>query len=252
MLVVKIGPQPQRLVDLPATEIQRIQDQAQGLSGSALGQALEFLCRQEQFVRFAAYPRLAVEMVVVRLAQIKPALSIEELIAALDDLRRQPGPEPGAQSPGAGHYARVVGPDPAPAPTPSPPPLITGPATAVDPAQVWSQMVETLRRRQPSLATVLAKARLKALESDTLVIEPSGGDFQVGLIQQNLAAIGKACQQVTGRPMGVRLAPAEPRTCPAPAGPDRRTAAEQPSADHAAIGEVLDVLGGTVIDIKSI
>jgi len=248
LLVVKIGQHPQRLVDLPAADLARLSRQADGLSSAALGQVLEFLCRQEQFVRFAVHPRLAMEMVVVRLAQIKPALSIDELVAALDDLRRGTGPAPAVAA-----VATDAGPPPGSPRAAAAGLSVPGPAATGTPAEIWAKVVDTIGRRQPSLAAVLAKSSLKDMAADTIVIAPAGGDFQAALIQQNLAAIGKVCQQVMGRPVGIKLVSPDHSACAVPATvPAPDTATPHPPVHHGAIGDVLDTLGGTVIEIKSI
>jgi DNA polymerase-3 subunit gamma/tau len=260
LLVIRIARQPQQLVDLPASEIAFLQTQVRSISGAALAQVLEFLCQQEQAVRFAANARLAVEMIMVRLAQLQPVLPIDELIGRLEDLRRQTGsaapdsaaipimpndasghrpPAPVSDWPPAGQ-ASARPPDGAVAEPPDPPDTL------------WAKLLKVVSKDRPSLAAVLSKARLKEVGPDKLVMETAGGDFQMKLIQQNLAIIGSACQQVTGRPMAVSLASDDARIG---IGPDQRQCSAtpaEPTADHPAIAAVLDTLGGKVLEIKTI
>ncbi len=87
LLIVKIGHDINKLVDLPQQEISLLKEQCAGLSRSALSQIFDFLFKQEQSLRFASKPKLALEMIFLRLSQEKPALPIDDLIKQLDALK---------------------------------------------------------------------------------------------------------------------------------------------------------------------
>lgn len=87
LVIVRLGHNIENLVDLPSQEVDLLREQVASVSAAALSQLFDFLFKEEQSVRFATQPKLAVEMVFFRLLQIKPTLSIDELIAKLDALR---------------------------------------------------------------------------------------------------------------------------------------------------------------------
>ena len=89
LMVVKLCRQTGRLVDLPAHEIQRLQEQVASVSTAHLNQLFDLLFKEEPAVKFSAQPKIAVEMACFRLLQAKPTLTIESLIEKLDTLRRQ-------------------------------------------------------------------------------------------------------------------------------------------------------------------
>lgn len=95
LLVVKIGHNIENLIDLPQQEIDLLRKHGSNRSPYALSQLFDFLFKEEQTVRLATQPKLAIEMIFFRLLRIQPTLSIDELILKLDALKSDlPEPPP--------------------------------------------------------------------------------------------------------------------------------------------------------------
>lgn len=88
LIIIKLGHNIENLVDLPAQEIDYIKKHVSNISVAALSQLFEFLFREEQRVRLAAQPKLAIEMVFFRLLQMSPTLPIADLITQLNALKK--------------------------------------------------------------------------------------------------------------------------------------------------------------------
>ena len=86
--MIKVGDPAAPLVDLPEGEIQLLREQVGAFSAGALNQIFNLLYREEVLVRLAAQPRLAVEMVLIQICQIKPALPMDDLINSVEALRQ--------------------------------------------------------------------------------------------------------------------------------------------------------------------
>ncbi|GBC59319.1 DNA polymerase III subunit gamma/tau [Desulfonema ishimotonii] len=86
LLVVAMGKNAERLVDVPAHEYALMAEQVRGTSEIYLTRILDILFREESAIRFATDPRLALEMAFIRAFQVKPALSVDTLIQKLDAL----------------------------------------------------------------------------------------------------------------------------------------------------------------------
>ncbi|MBT8374211.1 MAG: DNA polymerase III subunit gamma/tau, partial [Deltaproteobacteria bacterium] len=97
LLVVKMGEKINKLVDLPAHEIDLMTDQVKNISEIYLTQILNILFYEEETIRFSAHPKIALEMTFIKMFQIKPALSIDELIDKLDTLKKEASPVRGNQ-----------------------------------------------------------------------------------------------------------------------------------------------------------
>jgi DNA polymerase III subunit gamma/tau len=84
LLVVKLAKNLDKLVDVPKHELKMMVDQVSRVTASHIGQLFDILFREEPTVRFSAQPKMALEMALIRMCQIKPVLSIDEVIEKLD------------------------------------------------------------------------------------------------------------------------------------------------------------------------
>lgn len=88
LLVVRMSREAADLVDAPDHERRRMAESVREVSEAHLTQLLDVLFREESAIRFSAQPRIALEMALFRMFQIRPALPIETLIDKLDALGR--------------------------------------------------------------------------------------------------------------------------------------------------------------------
>ena len=100
MMIVKMGQRIDRLVDLPAHEIDQIRGQVKAVAPELIQQWFDLLFGQEAAIRFAVQPKLALEMAFVKMMQVKPALPIDVLIEKLDALRKDISASPSGQTDG--------------------------------------------------------------------------------------------------------------------------------------------------------
>ena len=89
------------MLDLPETEIEAMQAVAQDASPLHLNQILEMLFNAEKDIRLSNNPRMAFEIVMLRLLQVTPLLPIGDLIDKLDELRANLGAPSGETLPAA-------------------------------------------------------------------------------------------------------------------------------------------------------
>ncbi len=214
LVVVKLSRQTDRLVDLPAHEIQRMHDQVALVSTAHLNQLFDLLFREEPAVKFSSQTKIALEMVCFRLLQAKPLLSIETLIEQLDDLRNELAD---TRQSDAGRPDNIQ--DPLPSfnsseqSAESPPPgakaviqdhPIAGPGEAPGSLQsAWGKIKSLISADHPSLAANLLKCQLKQLDDNRLIIEVVGNAFNLAMIQKskNIEIIQRVCKDVFGKVM---------------------------------------------------
>ena len=87
LMVIQLSKVPEKLVDLPEVEMKEMARQAEKLSEAHLNQIFELLFREEATVRLSPQPRMAMEMVLMKLGRTKPVLPIDTLIEKLDQLK---------------------------------------------------------------------------------------------------------------------------------------------------------------------
>ena len=89
LVIIKMGQNIDKLVELPDSELDQMGAQAASVSAAALNQIFDDLFREESTIRLAPDPKLAFEMAIIRLQQMAPALPIDDLIDKLDLLRQE-------------------------------------------------------------------------------------------------------------------------------------------------------------------
>ncbi len=88
LLLVKMGKGTAKLVDLPDHELEWMAKGTAPVTEIYLGRLVDLLLKEETSVRFSAQPRVALEMVFIRMLQVKPMLPIDSLIEKIDALRQ--------------------------------------------------------------------------------------------------------------------------------------------------------------------
>ena len=243
MLVIRTVEDAEALVDLPASEVAAIGRQVAEVSPARLSQTLDFLLREDSFVRLAPQPRLAVETVLARLVQVPPPLTIDALVAGLDALRSQCAR---GQAPPPPNPPAAVASAPATEPTPT----VSHAAPENVDSPVETRLLDQIRLIHPKLAGVLAHCRIKAINAADVVFEVGGNGFHAGLLQKNTAAIEAVCGQVLGRNLKLVL-----ESPPRPADDSarlrqRRNTIKQEALGHPLVSEAIELFNGQVMDVR--
>ena len=268
LMVLHTSREAHKLVDLPASEIDLMQQQAQRFPQTSLHQILEILFREEPAVRLSPQPKLALEMAFFRVLQAQPALSIDTLIQKLEDLRREvggpsspsentagnrPQPPPAALAPPAseGQGGRDA---PRPVRAAPPPPVSgtdRGAAESLDAA--WQRVIDIVARQQPSLVANLKKCSLRGAEPGRLEIVPPANHYASGMLRRDkhLALLKNVCAEVFGGAMDIVIAagggeggmnPQEKR--------DRNHTLVQQALNHPLIADAIEIFNGKLVDVQ--
>jgi DNA polymerase-3 subunit gamma/tau len=99
LVVLKVADQPGELADFSETEVQELRSVTAKVAIEEVQRVLENLIRTEADLATSHFPRFTVEMVLVRLATMPPAIDIVTLIDRLERLERRlagglPAPPP--------------------------------------------------------------------------------------------------------------------------------------------------------------
>ncbi|MDY0222168.1 MAG: DNA polymerase III subunit gamma/tau [Desulfobacterium sp.] len=98
LAVVKISNNDKNTCDVSDHDRQRMAALTAPLSQVFLNQILNTLLNDESLVKFSSHTRTAVEMVLLKLVQVRPGVEIDEIIKRLDDLAQR-FDSPGVQGP---------------------------------------------------------------------------------------------------------------------------------------------------------
>ncbi len=269
LVVAKRTKNAEKLIDLPQPAVEELRTQAAEVPAAHLDQMLDLVAREETAVRLSPHPRLAMEMVLIRLARLQPALSIDALIEHLDLLRQDvaKGASVQLREPAA-HYEKQL-PRDANAPVrPSVPdrqdqgaPPVAAASACVgavhrngdgDPQSVWASVLARIADTCPSLAPNLSKSAIVRLTEKTVDIEVNGNSFNLSRVRskKSMENLDQVFQEVLGRSVRIRLIE-KPLACE-----DRcafREKEDQVRAEaigHPLVADCIDVLQGKVVDVK--
>jgi DNA polymerase-3 subunit gamma/tau len=268
LLVATLGSKVDKLIDLPAGEIEQLVKQARQISTAAINQTFDLLFREEAAVRLSPQPKLALEMTLIRLLQTGPALPIEVLIDKLDDLRQDflssgqrlenAAPAPKApdleaaettrsrMQPSSGMQNGV--PENADGESGA---VASIPLSAGNPADKAQQIIETIARQNPSLAANLAKCQIKDPAGQILEIEVPGNGFTLSMIQRdkNMAVLKQVCADILGSRHEIQLK----------AGSSTEDKSQKKKEDnqlkkkaisHPLVADAIDIFDGKLVDVK--
>jgi DNA polymerase-3 subunit gamma/tau len=254
LLVAKIGRNPERLIELPGHELAQLQSQVTDVPAARLEQVFELLLREEGALKYAAQPKLVLEMAFVRMLQAAPVLPIEALIAKIDGLRNglaePPAGTPPAQSAVPRQEVRAT-----PAP-PSPPPATPAAETHHEPdeslAQSWQHVLQKLSGRDPALKAVLAAGDLLRVDETVVEIQLCGSTFSLDRVRrkESIALIEALCSEYFGGPRKLVL-----RTQEQARDDEREKQREAARLKHEAlhhplVSEAIEVFDGRVVEVK--
>ena len=268
LMLVKMAADPDLLNDLPPGESDILAEQVGGLSTAAIDQVLSLLFDADAAVRHAVQPRLAIEMVLFKIQQIKPALPIDLLIEHLDRLLNDPaaavrsgpdgGSRPQAPSPPAGPPSRTPAPTgtprsdmPPPADSPADAPAVgSGPAKGRDDASLWRQVVDAIVAKQPSLGGALSRAQLAEVTENAFTVEVGGNEYAMRRLDKHQATIEAICRQLCGRTVTFRAGGDDERNRRTADSKQKEDGIRQQLLNHPLVADAVDIFSGKIEEIK--
>lgn len=97
LILMKVSKRPEALIDLPAEELDSLRDQASRFELEQLDHLFHLLLKGEREVVQAAFPRIMLEMTLVRMATLRSMIPIEEILKKLEGPGKEKEPLPLAQ-----------------------------------------------------------------------------------------------------------------------------------------------------------
>jgi DNA polymerase-3 subunit gamma/tau len=284
LMVVKVTKVPGKLIDLSEAEISALASQAETVSEAHLAWLFEQLFRDEVTVRLSPHPRMAMEMVFIKLSEIKPVLPIDTLIEKLDHLKtaveQSPVTTSSSQSKDVSPNTSTNPSQQAPQETgarverdssplqklsspkatpeaedstvstdlPDSPDLVDPVTSTRDPAMIWEQICHQLSETSPALAANLNGSQLIVTGDNQVEIEINGGDFNLNMARRkkNMARIEQLLAESFHQKMRVSL-----KGCPV-TGRDREAKKkindelEKQALAHPLVLDTLEIFSGRV------
>ncbi len=169
------------LLEISEAEAATLQSGAKLADEKALARVLDVLTDCEGRLRLATSKKILIEVSLLKAAQAKAALGIDEVLVQLQKLRD-------TEPPSVAQAAPVVTPKPLPKPsaTPKPAPKAAPPTTVDKPAEagdlqaVWLRLVSAASKASPFMQTYFQQAH---------AVSFSKGIFVIGVTEEHLALV---------------------------------------------------------------
>ncbi len=259
LIVLRVVNDPGALLEVTADELQELQGLAEAATLEDCQRCLTVLLKTEAELAGSAFPRLVLEMAMVRLAHLPPARDVATLVRKLEELERRLGEaEPARAAPSP--PARPARPEP-PEPRESPPEKkFPAPAPAAEGEKGWPGLVEQLKKRRPPLGYLLEK------DGRLLVLDPPR--LEIGIPERSFGMVNDAdfiayLEQIAGEYFGMALklkvVPLNgDRALQPPSLSDEREARESgrrkqlrdETLAHPGVKAALEILGGEIAEIR--
>ncbi len=258
--VARLLPHGDLLADLPDEERAEVSRQAAKMSGENLDRAFRLLVATEGEVARVPYPKLVMEMALLKLATLTPVIAVEEILERMEELERRLGSSPGSTA-GSGP------PSAAPATPPPPRPsaqrgaavrteaatlAATPPATPAE--RTWQDFLGFVRSEKVTLSPYLESAQPPELGGTVLALQVPRGYYYDYLAQRDhMQVVEDLARRFFERPVTMTLTISD---APSGSAPATDAAAESPAALHAAalgnpaVRAAVEILGGEVQEIK--
>ena len=266
LVVLRIAPKHEELVERSAEEIAELRELAQQTDEQRLRRMFRALLREQEDLAWAPQPFAVLEMAVVRLATTAKGDDVGRLLARLDALERrlaEGGPDTGGAGPGGGAPER---PPPQPkarkprreaAPAEEAAPLRQS-APAVEPAAepaaeaplgaLFDRIRALLGEENRALSAALEGGRLLERSEKTLRIAVPNR-FAAQRLNGRRESLERVCQRLFGDGVQV-VVEAEGNGPAAEADPETVRRLRQRALEHPGVGQALEVLGGEIAEIR--
>jgi DNA polymerase-3 subunit gamma/tau len=269
VLLVKLAPPGSPLLaQILPEEAESLRAFADALSEEDLLRGLDLLTRAEGELRNVTDPRVALDLVLLKLVQMRRLVPFAEVVARVERLlggapsatlpaapvaarRSLPEPHRPAAPPAAARPAPpVAGPRPVASESPAPDEAPPAPAPAGSPEALLATMLSLCQGR-PSLAAPLRAAAVRK-DGETLVLEVPP-DF-LTLATEHLEDYRAFARKAAGHTLPLRIDAGTAAVAVTAAGASPEAAKRQKLREEAekepAVQEALDLFDGRVVDVR--
>jgi DNA polymerase-3 subunit gamma/tau len=276
LVVLKVVPDPEGLLDGAPDELEELRRLAASVELEDLERAVTVLVRTEGELAGSSFPRLALEMALVRLAHLPAGREVAGLIRQMEDLqRRLDSGAPVAERPAMTKSERPVVTSPE-RPTPEKCEQVVADSANNQAASVsvsqggdagdgrhgWQDLVQLVKKERPRLGGVLEHGRLLVLELPNVELGFVDGSFHLLQMQgvDLQAAFSKMAEDFFGQPISLKVVAIreQDQAVVPPSLAEEREARESTQRNrvrdealaHPGIQAAQKIFGGEVVQVK--
>jgi len=261
LAVARLLPSMDLLPELPDEERTEVQRQAQQWSTEDLDRAFRLLLNAENEVGRVPYPKLVLEMAIIKLATLTPVVAVSELLDRIDDLERrlQGSPPTGAEAAPPRAARSTASAAPARPPTRNQPAAPAAETARVRPRsarpvadQGWNDFLGFVGKQKVTLLPYLQSSEPVSCVGDELALTVPRGYYYDYLVQRGQTQlVEELARQFFGRPVRVTVNAAVGASQPEPAVAPPAAALHEAALGNPAVRAAVEILGGEVQEVKA-
>ena len=232
---------------LSQEELAELAQQARQVSPETLHEIFEHLARAEELFRRASQPRLVMEMTLLKLTQVRPVLSLDEIIARLEGADHED--HPGQNAPPA--PAGAAPPPSSPTREPEPPPSKErgGRRAPREAEAALAELARYAARSEPTLAGYLGRARARQEKGELKIILPPSPLARGLCTPENQEKLGGLAAELWHDPPRLSLEVTEDKQPPPEPSPAKLEQVQE-LASHPAVLEAVEVFEAQVVSLN--
>ncbi|MDU0458744.1 MAG: DNA polymerase III subunit gamma/tau [Geobacteraceae bacterium] len=275
LLVIRSVRKPEEILDLAAAELDDLKTQAGNIPPQDIQRRLTLLVKADAEMAYASFPRLIIEMALLKAALLAPVIPIQELIEKIRLLEAGAVHTPAlpwettraaAATAPSGHPAHPEQPRSAPQSRPQPQPNAA--ATPSVPASgdthtVWGRFVAFVIEKQPAIGSVLEHGSPLKQEKGLLEIGFPADSYYLTAAQdaEFIAGVQALALESSGIETAIRIKSIVSNSTDAPMSlaekkksddEQRMKELRQEVETHPVIKEAQRVFGSTITDIRAV
>ena len=260
---------PAGLLQTTVEELEELQSLATKAGLEDLQRALAVLMKAETELANASFPRLTLELALVRIATLPPARDVAAMVRKLEELERRlassgalpQGSSPPRPRPTELAEAVLASPVACAEPAPKKP---EAPAAAPGGSRGWAGLVEFVRqKRRPVIASLLEHGSLLRLELPLLEIGFAPGSFHLEQLRDadNHAALSEMAREYFGQAINLKVSAVAADKADAPKSllaerqaeeSDRKRRLKEDALAHPMVQAVKEIFTGDVVEVRPI
>jgi len=221
LILMKVSQQPEGLMDLPKEEFEILKKQAERFQFDQLNHLFSLLLKGEEEVAQSTFPRIMLEMTLIRMATLRPILSIDEILKKLDSLSKTEHPtvkpidEKFEELEEAEHPTEVIEEmesrtlERTMDPNDSQKETLSGGESQKVREETWKRLVDFTRAKNPILGSFLALGNLVHMSDEKIEIgfEKDSFHYDRMIEKENRSQLESICQDHFKRKIKVIISP---------------------------------------------
>jgi DNA polymerase-3 subunit gamma/tau len=280
LVLIKVVEEPGELLETTVDELAQLQQLADRCGVEDLQRVLTLLVKAEVELAGSTFPRLALEMILIRLTHLPPGKDIGALLRKVEDLERRLSGNSSAVAvapvspPTAERTPSVRKEEPRPAkvvpvaePTAVAEPIAAnepGPSAVVADQTSWPKLVQHIRRERPRIGSILEHGRLVRFDLPELEVGFVAGSFYLEQMKdpETAEVFQELAEGFFQQPLKFRIVAVDggqgDRVPPSLAEErrsretGRQEQLEQEAREHPVVKAAQEILGGEIVEVKPI